>query len=261
MSKEKNTPEIVRDDRPLEVNTIGELTSISNLMFQSGLFKDVTSLSQAAVKIMAGREIGIAPFRAMSGLHIVEGSVMDSGNLISETLKSSAKYDYRVVELTNGSCTIDFYLKKPDGSLGEKLGDYTFTIEDAKTAGARFKSKNGALLPWSKFPRAMLFNRCISAGYKVHCPDIFKAAVYVEGEIVPEETHVEAVARIDEETRESVRTSTMAVLDIDGDDDDVIAASVKETEKVPEPKEPEPVKTEAPKEAAPVDMFPEAPPF
>lgn len=69
------------------------------------------------------------------------------------------------------------------------------------------------------------------------------------------------VSRIDNETQEVVRTSTMAVLDIDGDDDDVIDASVKETEKVPEPKEPEPVKTEAPKEAAPVDMFPEDPPF
>jgi hypothetical protein len=34
---------------------------------------------------------------------------------------------------------------------------------------------------WQKYPRAMLFARCISAGYKQHCPDALGAApVYVE---------------------------------------------------------------------------------
>jgi hypothetical protein len=60
---------------------------------------------------------------------------------MAANVKGSGKYDYRVVEQSEKVCSIDFFeraiKKNPDGSMAntwEKLGNSTFTIEDAKKA-------------------------------------------------------------------------------------------------------------------------------
>jgi hypothetical protein len=56
----------------------------------------------------------------------------------------------------------------------EEIGTTEFTLEDARRA--QLGGDN-----WRKWPKAMLFARCISSGYKQHCPDALGAApVYVE---------------------------------------------------------------------------------
>jgi hypothetical protein len=104
----------------------------------------------------------------MSGLHIIKGKAVLSSNLMAAAIQRSGKYDYRVVQSDDTVCTIDFY------SGGQKIGSSSFSIEDAKRAGLGGDN-------WRRYTRAMLFARCISAGYKTHCPDALGAApVYVE---------------------------------------------------------------------------------
>jgi hypothetical protein len=164
---------------------ISELMNLAKAFAESGMFSDTKSAAQAIVKIQAGQEIGIPPFAAMTGIHIIQGKPTIGAGLIASRLKGSGKYDYRVVEASEKVCSIDFF----QGNT--KIGNSTFTIEDAKKA----LTKN-----IDKFPKNMLFARAISNGVKWYCPDIFSGPVYVpeEMQVVTEEaTHIEVDTNID----------------------------------------------------------------
>ena len=142
--------------------------TVASLFRLSGMFRDIQSEAAAATKIIIGRGLGITDFDAMSGLHIINGKAVLAANLMAAAIKRSGKYEYRVVEHTDAVCVIDFY------SGGVKIGSTSFSIEDAKRAGLGGDN-------WRKHARAMLFARCISMGYRTHCPDALGAApVYVE---------------------------------------------------------------------------------
>jgi hypothetical protein len=157
---------------------INEIMSIGKAFAESGMFPDIKSVAQAVVKIQAGQEMGIAPFAAMSGIHIIAGKPVPGAGIIASKVKASPKYDYKVVEHTDKKCSIDFFEGK------EHLGNSTFTIEDAKKA----QTKN-----LDKFSKNMLFARAISNGQKWYCPDVFLCAVYAEEDFdqVTEDTTAE----------------------------------------------------------------------
>lgn len=150
------------------VKSAQDALSIGKTFYESGMFTDIKSAQQAVVKIMAGQELGIPPFAAMSGIHIIQGKPTIGAGLIASTVKGSGKYDYRVIESSEKVCSIDFYQGK------ENIGNSTFTIEDARKAG----TKN-----IDKFPKNMLFARAISNGVKWYCPDVFSGPVYVPEEM------------------------------------------------------------------------------
>ena len=142
--------------------------TIARVFRASGMFPDIQSEAAAATKVIIGRGLGLTDYDAMSGLHIIKGKAVLAANLMAAAIKRSGKYDYRVTEHTDAVCTIDFY------GGGVKIGSTSFSIEDAKRAGLGGDN-------WRKYARAMLFARCISMGYRTHCPDALGAApVYVE---------------------------------------------------------------------------------
>lgn len=152
----------------LQVMPVNDIMVMAKTFAESGMFTDAKQLGQAFVKIQAGQEIGIPPFAAMSGIHIIQGKPTIGAGLIASTVKGSGKYDYKVVEMNEKICSIDFYQGK------ENIGNSTFTIEDAKKA----LTKN-----IDKFPKNMLFARAISNGVKWFCPDVFSGPVYVPEEM------------------------------------------------------------------------------
>ena len=157
-------------------SSLTEIMSIGKAFAESGMFPDIKTASQAVVKIQAGAEMGIPPFAAMSGIHIIAGKPTVGAGLMAANVKGSGKYDYRVVESTDKICSIEFYqlAAKDSKTAYEKIGSSSFTIEDAKKAG----TKN-----IDKFPKNMLFARAISNGVKWFCPDIFNGPVYVTEEM------------------------------------------------------------------------------
>ena len=65
--------------KPSTATTLSEANqaaALGKLFFESGLFKDITASAQAAVKVLAGRELGIGPIQAMTGLHVIQGKVV-----------------------------------------------------------------------------------------------------------------------------------------------------------------------------------------
>lgn len=146
-----------------------ELSQVAKAMAASGFFQDTKLEAQAIVKVLAGREMGLGPFASMTGIHIIQGRPSLGANLIASLIKNDPRYNYRVVQLDDKACSIDFY------ENGEKCGNSTFTAEDARKA----QTKN-----LDKFPKNMLFARAISNGAKWFTPGIFGGSpVYTPEEL------------------------------------------------------------------------------
>lgn len=159
---------------------------VAIVLHESGYFSDVKSKDQAIIKVMAGAELGLPPFASMTGIHIIEGKPALGANVIATLVKNDPRYDYRVREMTDTVCRIEFF----EG--GVSCGTSEFTAQDARKAATKHMDK---------FPKNMLFARAMSNGAKWFTPGIFGgAAVYtpdelgadvdedgniVEGEIVP----------------------------------------------------------------------------
>lgn len=173
-----------------------DIMTIATVFSQSGMFTDTKHANQAFVKIMAGQEMGIPPFAAMSGVHIIKGKPTIGAGLIASTVKGSAKYDYKVVEQTDKICSIDFYEGK------QKIGNSSFTIEEAKKAGTQ---------NLEKFPKNMLFARAISNGVKWYCPDVFSGPVYTPEEMSQEtiDTEYEEIVDKDDAIKEMDAVQTL----------------------------------------------------
>ena len=141
----------------------------SKAMVSSGYFTDAKDIAQAFVKIQAGKELGIPPFASMTGIHVIQGKPALGANVIATLIKNDPRYNYRVLEMSDTKCSIEFY------ENGEACGISEFTAQDAQRA--QVKNMN-------KFPRNMLFARAISNGAKWYTPGIFGGApVYTPDEL------------------------------------------------------------------------------
>lgn len=143
-----------------------DLLQLGKAMANSGFFKDAQRASQAIVKILAGREMGISPAASMTGIHIIDGKTVPSAGLIASAIKRSERYDFRVKELTPKACTITFLER------GEVVGESAFTIEDAQAAGLLGRQV------WKAYPRNMLFARALTNGARWYCAGVFGGAIY-----------------------------------------------------------------------------------
>src|SRR5678815_1882045 len=135
------------------------VAKLGDIFVKSGFFRDTRDQAQAVVKILYGRELGFSPVVSMMGIHVIEGKPSLSSNLMGTLVKRSGRYDYRVKESTDKRCSIEFLQK--DGKKWVSIGESVFTIEDAQRAGV-VRAGGG----WSKYPKAMLFARALSAGVK-----------------------------------------------------------------------------------------------
>lgn len=141
-----------------------QMKGVAQAMAMSGMFPDIQRDSaKAFVKIMAGQEMGIPPFQAMSDISIIQGKAAAGGNIYAAKVKSHPRYDYRVKNWTAKGCAIEFF-EVIDGKR-ESIGVSQFDENDARTAGLLGKGN------WKTYPRNMFFNRAMTAGVRTYCPD------------------------------------------------------------------------------------------
>lgn len=146
-----------------------QLQRAAMALYKSGYFTDSKSEAQAVVKVMAGAELGLPPFTSMTGIHIIQGKPALGSNLLATLIKNHPHYNYRVLELNDKVCKIQFF------ENGEACGVSEFTIDEARRAG----TKN-----LDKFPKNMLFARAISNGARWFAPGVFGGApVYTPEEL------------------------------------------------------------------------------
>jgi len=142
---------------------IDRIVRISKIIAESQDYPDARSIPKAAARILAGAEMGLGPFAALEGLHVIKGRVTAGGHILASKVKCHPKYDYRVAEATDIVCRIKFF-EFANGNRAE-IGEAAFTIEEASRAGLTNKTV------WQSYPSDMLFNRAMSRGYKRFCPD------------------------------------------------------------------------------------------
>lgn len=157
--------------------SIQDVMSVGGMLARSRYFQDASQEAQAVAKILAGQELGIPPVAAMTGIHVISGRITLSANLIASAIKRSYKYNYRVREMTESICKIEFletFTQPGQLPQWESIGVSEFTIRDAQKAG----TKN-----LDKFPRNMLFARAMSNGARWYCPDVFNGPIYTPEEL------------------------------------------------------------------------------
>lgn len=147
-----------------------EIEKTARAFVASGMFgRDMDKISKGITKIMAGQELGLAPFASMRAIHVIEGNATLSANTMAGMVKSSGRYDYEIVKKEVDGCTIDFF-EIHDGKK-VKVGTESFDESEARSAGLLNKQN------WQKYPKAMMFARCISNGVRTYCPDVFSGIV------------------------------------------------------------------------------------
>jgi hypothetical protein len=191
----------------VEPGSYGELVEIARAMAASKYFSDVQSISQAIVKVQAGKEFGFGPFASMTGIHIIQGKPAIGANLMAAAVKAHSVYDYRVAKMTADVCEIVYYQQ------AQELGRSVFTKDDAVKAG----TKN-----MNKYPRNMLFARAMSNGVRWYCPDVFLgSAVYTPEELgaqTDEDGSVIDVTPTIKPPEPTPATAVQAVSDLFGDE-------------------------------------------
>lgn len=155
---------------------LSEITSLGQVLAQSGYFKDASDPAKAVVKVLYGQELGVGPIQAMMGIHVIEGKPAMSAGLMSSLIKASGRYTWRVLEHTDKTCRLMFLEKDGKGGWME-IGEAAFSMEDAARAGLTGRD------PWKKYPKNMMFARALSNGARWYCADVFGGAVYEPDEL------------------------------------------------------------------------------
>lgn len=174
-----------RDLQPVNVATmddgeINRLYRVSRALAASGMFKDATSADQAFAKILLGRDLGLSPTQALTGIHIVEGKPEIAAVTLAGFVQQHEDYDYEVIEHDADHCKIRFSRRNREGDWGV-AGVSEFTMDDARKAQL---VKEHAKAPWNAHPRNMLFARAMSNGVKWFCAEVTRGVpVYHEGEL------------------------------------------------------------------------------
>lgn len=154
-----------------------EIEKTARAFVASGMFgRDMDKISKGITKIMAGQELGLAPFASMRAVHVIEGNATLSANTMAGMVKSSGRYDYEVKKKEVDECVIDFFEIR--NGKRTKIGTETFDKSEAEAANLLNKHN------WKSYPKAMMFARCISNGVRTYCPDVFSGMlVYTPDEL------------------------------------------------------------------------------
>lgn len=151
---------------------------VSQALAASGMFKDARQAEQAFAKILLGRDLGLSPTQAMTGINIVEGKPEIAAVTLASFVRRRDGYEYKVVEHTVEKCSIEFIVD------GEVRGVSEFTMEDAEKAELTKPTRSGHPSNYVKYPRNMLFARAMSNGIKWFVPEVTRGIpVYHEGEV------------------------------------------------------------------------------
>lgn len=134
--------------------------ALAEQLVPSGMLPEhIRKAGQAVAIILAGQELGMPPMRALRSLNLVKGKVTENADSQLARFKSDGgraiwkQLDEKIAVL---------YLRHPNGDEHTE----TFTFAGAEKAGLTRPARSGEPSMFTKFPKAMLRSRAITAGLK-----------------------------------------------------------------------------------------------
>ncbi len=130
-----------------------ELVQAGSQMVKTGFLPDhIRTGEQFAAIVLTGREMGIPPMRAIRSLQIIKGNVVEKADSqLARFKECGGRAEFETLDDTRAV----LHLTHPNGDQHSE----TWTTEDSKKAGLTGGNH-------SKFPRAMIRSRCITAALK-----------------------------------------------------------------------------------------------
>lgn len=129
------------------------LVEAGSRMVKTGFLPDhIRTGEQFAAIVLTGREMGIPAMRAIRSLMIVKGNVVEKADSqLARFKEAGGRAEFEVLDETRAV----LHLTHPNGDKHTE----TWTVEDSRKAGLTGGNH-------SKFPRAMIRSRCITAALK-----------------------------------------------------------------------------------------------
>jgi hypothetical protein len=112
--------------------------------------------------VIAGAELGLAPMQALRGMHIINGKIAMSADLLGALVKSKPACEYLMLLESSGA--VATYETKRRGD--PKPTTLSFTTDQAKAAGLLGNPN------YQKYPDAMLRARALAAICRAVYPDL-----------------------------------------------------------------------------------------
>lgn len=154
-----------------EPNTIEEALTLAKILVASRLLPDGVQTPEAAFTlIMMGRELGLAPMRAIRSIHVIKGKPYPSAKLLVALVMRSPVCEYwQMIETTDERAV---YETKRRGAIKEVRLEYT--IQQAQKAGLTGRDT------WKGYAASMLRARASMALCDAVYPDITGGHIAVE---------------------------------------------------------------------------------
>lgn len=143
-----------------EQQNLSHLKSLAKIAADS---KQYANLSESSLLnlMLSAHDLGISPMKAINGsFYVVNGKVCMSTALMADRIRK-AGHSIKIVEMSKDKCVIVAVRKDNGDSL-----KFEYSWEDATLAGLVNSPT------WKKFPKIMLYNRCMSSVARILFPDV-----------------------------------------------------------------------------------------
>lgn len=175
--------EVKEDALSLALTEAGAMTSITDLLEGGAIPASVDTKEKALTIIQAGKELGIEPVTALTGIHIIKGRMVVSHSLLGALLKAH-RYEFRYTknfeptekDPTNMETEITLYWFS-DILKREMSDSHSVTWNQMALAGYTSKPN------WEKYPKEMMRARAMAYGVRAMAPEVLLGK-YTDAEIV-----------------------------------------------------------------------------
>lgn len=144
----------------------------AQLLAASGMTpKDIDTPEKVMATIMAGAEIGMAPFQALQSFAVINGRPALWGDGLLGVVRARGVKVHETLEGEGESMVARCTVTRPDGEEVTR----SFSVDDAKRAGLWKKAG-----PWTAYPQRMLQMRARAWAIRDACADITRGIQMIE---------------------------------------------------------------------------------